>query len=63
MSQTNWLGLLMVGSLGAALVAFSKMTPKDNRLVTAFVRNPDGSCTYTFDDGSIEIGSCAGPTS
>lgn len=53
----------MVGSLGAALVAFSKMIPKDNRLVTAFIRNPDGSCTYTFDDGSIEIGSCAGPES
>lgn len=55
------LGLIMTA--GVAVVALMKLTPKENRLVVSFHQNPDGTCTYTYTDGSIETGDCISPPS
>lgn len=54
----NTLGILALFAAGAALVSYSKMSPKPSRSVLTFKLNPDGTCTYTYDDGSQEVGGC-----
>lgn len=57
------IGLGLILTAGVAVVALLKMTPKENRLVVSFKQNPDGSCTYTYTDGSVETGNCIAPPS
>lgn len=55
------LGLAMVVTAGIALVAFAKTRPKENRLVLTWKKNSDGTCTFTYDDGSQFTGVCTEP--
>ncbi len=57
----NTLGLLMVVTAGVALISLAKTRVQDSRLVLSRRINPDGTCTYTYDDGTQEVGGCLIP--
>jgi hypothetical protein len=48
--------LLLLGVGGAVLIAHK---PKPPRTVEKWRKNPDGTCTYTYDDGTEEVAVCS----
>lgn len=50
------LGLVMTA--GVAVMALMVINKPVGRLVLTWRKNADGSCTYTYDDGSQETAVC-----
>ncbi len=44
---------------GVAVVALMAQNKPTGRLVLTWRKNPDGTCTYTYDDGSQETAVCS----
>jgi hypothetical protein len=52
------IGLGLIMTAGVAVMALMVIHKPIGRLVLTWRKNPDGTCTYTYDDGSQETGVC-----
>ena len=53
------IGLGLIMTAGVAVVALMAQNKSTGRLVLTWRKNPDGTCTYTYDDGSQETAVCS----
>lgn len=53
------IGLGLVMTAGVMVVALMAQNKATGRLVLTWRKNEDGSCTYTYDDGSQETAVCS----